>query len=414
MLRISKVSNARDRKAFLRLPYRIYSAYPLWVPPFKHEMNAIMKGKGSALFNNGPHEFFLAKKDGEPAGRIVVGIERAMNRKKKVDHAYFTLFESIEDDSVARALLNTAESWAKNRGMKFLKGPVSPTNGDDYRGLLVDNFSDPSAVLMPYNPAYYAGFFEGYQLYLKYLAFHYDLERVISQREIKGAEVAMERYNFSVEEADFKNLRALAKDLHKITEEAMPEWEEDIIPPTLREVHQAAKTLKLVADQRMVIIARSKDKPIGYFVAFPDFNPIIQKIRGNLFPFGWYSLLREKKSLRRVRAAILFVVPEFRKRGVPAALFVRAYNNIRNMGYKTIEGSSISWMNTVMITNARRVGGLEYKHYIVFGKNLTRRPLVVEEVYGPAAAKFNSTNGTVPKNDSKYFSAAVPYSKSTV
>jgi GNAT superfamily N-acetyltransferase len=388
MLKISKVSSKKERREFLELPRKIYGQYPLWVPPFEHEMRALLKGKGSALLQNGPHDFFIAKRDGVTLGRIVVGIEQVLNREKGVEHAYFTLFESLNDRSVARALLKTAESWSKERNMKFLKGPVSPTNGDDFRGLLIDNYDDPPAILMPYNPPYYPSFFEEYRPYLRYLAFSYDLDNVISERELKGSEIAMRRYNFTVDEANFKDLEQTARDIHRVTSEAMPDWEEDMVPPTYEEIYQAAKTLKLVADERMVVIARSGDRPIGYFVALPDFNPIIREISGRLFPFGWYKLLRRRRSLERVRAAILFVIPEFRNRGVPAAMFVKAYNNVREMGYRTLEGSSISWMNATMIANARRVGGDEYKHFIVFGKSLIKRPLTLKEIYGPAAGRF--------------------------
>ncbi|HOI64230.1 MAG TPA: hypothetical protein PKX57_08395 [Mesotoga sp.] len=390
MLKISRLSSTRDVKDFISLPTKIYKDYPLWVPPFRHEMKAIMRGKGSALFANGPHEFFLARENGSVVGRIAVGIEQTMNREKSVDHAYFTLFESIDSKPVADALLKTAESWAKNRGMKFLKGPVSPTNGDDFRGLLVDNFEDTPAILMPYNPPYYIDIFKEYKVYLKYLAFNYNLENVISEREIKGTEIAMRRYNFYVEEANFRHIKDLARDIHRVTVEAMPDWEEDVIKPTFEEIYQAARTLKLVADSRMVIIARSEGRPIGYFVAFPDFSPIVREIGGKLFPFGWYKFLTKRKTIERVRAAILFVVPEFRNRGVPSAMFVKAYNNVREMGYRKIEGSSVSWMNSTMIANALRAGGDEYKHYIVFGKSLIKRPLSLREIYGYAADRFIS------------------------
>ncbi len=388
ILKIIKVKNRQDRKEFIQLPRKLYFDYPLWVPPLSHEIKAVLKSKSSQLLANGPHDFFVAKDGNAAKGRIAVGIEQVMNREKSVEHAYFTLFESVNDKQVAEALLRTAESWAKSKGMKYLKGPVSPTNGDDYRGLLIDNFEDPPAVMMPYNPSYYVDFFEDFDIYLKYLAFRYDLDQVISEREIKFSEIAMDRYGFHVEEANFKRLKEVAADLQKIMEEAIPKWEEDVLPPTFEELCDMAKTLKTVADQRMVIIARSGERPIGYFVALPDFSPLIREIDGKLLPFGWYKLLSKRKSLERVRAAILFVVPDFRNKGVPSAMFLRAYRNIQNMGFKEIEGSSISSMNATMIANARRAGGEEYKHYIVYGKSLLKRPLSLSEIYGIAASKF--------------------------
>jgi len=396
MIKVSEVATPKDRKDFLILPWKIYNDYPQWVPPLRHDMNAIIRGKGTTPFSNGSHAFFIAREDGQVVGRIAVGIDEKVNRTKGVEHSFFTLLESLDSDQIGRALLDTAASWGRRRGMKLVKGPVSPTNGDDYRGLLVDNFEDPPAVLMPYNPPYYCRFFEDYHIYLKYLAFKYDLSRVFTDRETKLIEIAMKRYGFTLEDADFKDLERTAKDIHKVTVEAMPDWEEDVIPPTFEEIYQAAKTLKVVADRRMVIIARSGDRPIGYFVAFPDFSPIIRRIDGRLFPFGWYTFLRQRNTIERVRAAILFVIPEFRNKGVPTAMFARAYNNMRHMGYRTMEGSSISWMNTTMIANAKRAGGEQYKSYIVYGKSLLKRPLTLDEIYGKSASKMRQAAGELP------------------
>jgi hypothetical protein len=121
MLKISRLSSTRDVKDFISLPTKIYKDHPLWVPPFRHEIKAIMKGKGSNLFSNGPHEFFLARENGSVVGRIAVGIEQAMNREKGVDHAYFTLFESIDSKIVADALLKTAESWGRRSARNWTR-----------------------------------------------------------------------------------------------------------------------------------------------------------------------------------------------------------------------------------------------------------------------------------------------------
>ncbi len=388
MIKVTRVTSSKDKKDFLALPWKVYTDYPQWVPPFRHDMNAIIRGKGATPFSNGSHAFFIARDNERVVGRIAAGINEKLNRSKGVEHAFFTLLEAFDSSEIGKALLDTVETWSRRRGMKLLKGPVSPTNGDDYRGLLVDNFEDPPAVLMPYNPQYYKEFLEDYQIYLKYVAFKYDLSRILTDRETKLTEIAMKRYGFTLEDANFKDLKRTAGDIHRVTVEAMPDWEEDVIPPTFEEIYQAAKTLKVVADRRMVIIARSGDRPIGYFVAFPDFSPIIRRIDGRLFPFGWYTFLRQRKSIERVRAAILFVIPEFRNKGVPTAMFIRAYDNMRHMGYRTMEGSSISWMNTTMVANAKRAGGQEYKSYIVFCKSLLKRPLALDEIYGRSARKM--------------------------
>ncbi|MFO7882124.1 MAG: GNAT family N-acetyltransferase [Kosmotogaceae bacterium] len=389
LLNIIEVKTKKDRKSFIRLPFNLYEKDPNWVPPLKSDITKIIRGKGSLLLNNGTYNFFLAKRGKEIVGRIAVGIDEKLNEYKDVEHAYFTLFESDRDKNTAKLLLGSAEEWAKKHSMKYLKGPVSPTNGDDYRGLLVNNFENPPAILMPYNHSYYVDFFNEYDEYLKYYAFEYDPDTSLSDRQRRLAAIAMKRYDFSVKPADFSNIKKLSKEFYKVTKEAMPDWEEDIIPPTYDEILDMAKTLKIVADPSLVVIAYSKDKPIGYFVSFPDFSDIIRKINGRLFPIGWIRFFMDKKKIKRARAAILFVVPGFRNKGVPIAMFVKALEAMKKQGFKTIEGSSISWKNSIMLANAKRIGGKHYKTYVVYGKKLVNRDLTMKELYGNAAWKFN-------------------------
>lgn len=388
MLEIKKVNNRKLRKAFLDLPLNIYKDYPLWVPPFSHEMKKIVVGKGSALLANGPNDLFVALNNDEVVGRICVGIDEVLNREKGLKHAYFTLFECVNDKRVAKKLLRSAEVWAKKRGMNYIKGPVSPTNGDDYRGLLVDNFEIPPSIFMPYNPGYYVDFFDRRDVYLKYLAFHYKLDKIISEREFRLVELAMKRFNYTIEIADFSDLKKLTDDLYQVTKESMPLWEEDLIPPTFEELYETAKVMKLVADKRLIIIARSNGRPIGYFVGLPDFSDIIRDIKGKLLPFGWLNLLLKKKNIEKARGAVLFVVPEFRNMGVPTAMFAEAYRNAQVAGYTDIEASSISWKNPQSIAEAVRSGGEHYKTYVIFGKTLIDKKIALPEIYGGAAHKF--------------------------
>lgn len=57
MLKIVRVTSRLDRKEFTDLPESLYRDYPLWVPPFSHEMKALLKSRGSQLLANGPHVF---------------------------------------------------------------------------------------------------------------------------------------------------------------------------------------------------------------------------------------------------------------------------------------------------------------------------------------------------------------------
>ncbi|MCX6088918.1 MAG: hypothetical protein NTX88_00795 [Candidatus Atribacteria bacterium] len=84
-----------------------------------------------------------------------MGRDQRLNEIKKFNQAFFTLFETIPDQDIAFLLFDAAKKWAVERGFRSLIGPVSPTNGDDWRGLLIDGFEQEPYVFTSYNPSHY-------------------------------------------------------------------------------------------------------------------------------------------------------------------------------------------------------------------------------------------------------------------
>src|SRR5690606_24083571 len=71
---------------------------------------------------------------------------------------FFGLFESIDDQGVADALLATAEEWLRARGMSAAQGPMNLSTNEEVcsPGVLIDGFHRPPALMMAHTPAYYA------------------------------------------------------------------------------------------------------------------------------------------------------------------------------------------------------------------------------------------------------------------
>ena len=71
----------------------------------------------------------------------------------------FGFFDTIDDAEVANTLLAEAEKWAKQKGMKRFRGPLSLSINED-TGCLVEGFDDPPMVMMPYHNPYQGGLIE--------------------------------------------------------------------------------------------------------------------------------------------------------------------------------------------------------------------------------------------------------------
>src|SRR5690606_28026696 len=74
---------------------------------------------------------------------------------------FFGFFESVQDETVAVALLEAAERWLRGQGMERVLGPVSfSTNEEAPLGLLIDGFEHPTTLMTAYNPRWYATLIE--------------------------------------------------------------------------------------------------------------------------------------------------------------------------------------------------------------------------------------------------------------
>ncbi|HAW70839.1 MAG TPA: N-acetyltransferase, partial [Firmicutes bacterium] len=101
---IKEVKSKKDQKQFIMLPWSLYKGDPFWVPPLISDMKATLNPAKNALLNLGPYAYFLAFRDGKPVGRLGVGADDRLNAAKNRRVGSFTLFETIGDYSVAKAL----------------------------------------------------------------------------------------------------------------------------------------------------------------------------------------------------------------------------------------------------------------------------------------------------------------------
>ena len=148
---INPVVSKEEMKQFLKLPWKIYKNDKNWVPPLLSEIKASLDPAKNAALRKIIHRLFLATVDGKPVGRIYAGIDTNLNEKKKMNMAFFSMFETIDDKETAHALLNAAADWARLNGADFICGPcaVTGTDGDENKGLLIDCFNTVSYTQSP-------------------------------------------------------------------------------------------------------------------------------------------------------------------------------------------------------------------------------------------------------------------------
>lgn len=378
MIHIQEINEEKTAlKEFINLPWELYRNDPYWVPPLRGQLTRTLRGQNNPLLANGPYTFFLAYYNNNAAGRkiagrIMVGVNHKLNRKKNKNEGYISLFESVNDKEVAFALFQAAAGWLKKRGLSIMVGPVSPTNGDDSRGVLIKGFDGPPVLMNSYNPSYYQDFFNefGFEKQMDLFAYHLKTAEMDTTRYGRVVAYAMKKYNFRIDRFDRKNLAREAKDIKKIIDLAMPATWEHLTPPSLAEISQEIRALSRFMDEDLVYIARSGDEPIGFVVALPDYNQVLQKLNGRLFPLGFAKFLWYRRKITGIRIFMQFVVPKFRNKAVNSAVYHRLMLEANRKGYIFGEGSTIAEMNKESIRNVERVGGRLYRIYRIYCKKL--------------------------------------------
>jgi GNAT superfamily N-acetyltransferase len=370
---VKPIVNRRGWRTFIELPWILYKDDPNWVPPLKIDLWDTFDPKKNPLLKLGPYRYFLAWQGDKPVGRLGAGIDTRLNREKNRKEGYLTLFESINDFEVAKALFDTALQWLREMGMETVTGPQSPSNGEDYRGLLIKGFDSPPVLLNSYNPAYYQEFFERYGFTKQFdrYAFYFNVNSELPEHFERGVDYAMKRYGYSVRNVNLKKLEEELLRLKSLMDRSFPEWP-DMVPPTMDEIKDEAKKLLPIADPDLVVIAeRNEDHyPIGFMIALPDYNQVLKRLNGRLLPFGILKFLWYKKKITGGRSLVLFVDPDYQKKGVSGAMYLKVFKAALAKGYTYGEGGTIHEFNNKMVQDAQGAGGELYKIYRIYEKAL--------------------------------------------
>ena len=82
MIEVRPVQTKREQNIFITFPWRIYKNDPLWIPPILSEREKNMDPARGLFFKGGGiADFYIAWKDGKPAGTIVSSRENRFRRK---------------------------------------------------------------------------------------------------------------------------------------------------------------------------------------------------------------------------------------------------------------------------------------------------------------------------------------------
>ncbi|MFO7652346.1 MAG: N-acetyltransferase [Candidatus Krumholzibacteriia bacterium] len=372
-VQVEPVAGAGDLDDFLRLPYRLYADEPHYVFPLLREQKAFFDPGHNPFFAHADTRLWLARRrsgGGRPrvVGRVGACVDRYHNEHSGEKTGFFGFFECEDDPVTACALLDAARGWVAEHGMEILRGPASFTTNHDYLGLLVDGYDKDPVVGMPYQPPYYATLLEDYGLYKAMDLYAWDLDTggTVPEKLQRFMDRIMATATFTIRPFRMDRFWEDASIVREIYNEA---WSRNwgFIPLDDAEFAYLAKDMKSMVDPSFLLIAENDEgRPIGFALSVPDFNQALKPLRGKLFPFGWLRFLLAKRRIRMARTLLMGVRPEYRNKGVDAALVYRTMQATFPKGIARGECSWVLETNRPMNIVMRSYGGVKTKTYRIY------------------------------------------------
>jgi hypothetical protein len=370
-LKIALVSDARDMRRFIRVPWSVYADDPTWVPHLLLERREHFSPR-NPYFAHARCCFWLACRGSRPVGRISAQIDELHQQRYRDATGFFGFLEAENEAETFHELLSTAEVWLRKQGMSRIRGPFNFSINQEC-GLLVDGYDTPPMIMMGHSRPYYAPrlIAEGYQGVKDLLA--YRLSTDFIPPELMKAVLN--------KAADCVRVRALrrsrlSKDLEIIDDIFQDAWSTNwgFIPFTDDEVRHLGFNLRLLVDDDAVQIAEVDGVPAAMIVALPNLNEVIRDLQGRLLPFGWLKLLwrLKVKSPKTARVVLMGVRKRFQGSALGAGLAFLLIDAMRGYGIRRgVQEVELSWIledNMPMRNILTMLGGVPYKRYRIYEK----------------------------------------------
>ncbi len=369
MLEVQPVSNKKELKEFILFPWKIYRGDPNWVPPLIMDMKEKLDRKKHPFFEHASMELFLARDGREVVGRVAAVCDDLHNQVHQEKIVFFGLFESINDEAVARSLLEAAANWGRERGMKVLRGPMNLSMNDEC-GLLIEGFDSPPVIMMPYNPRYYVDLMEkcGLEKAKDLYAFYLTRDHEVAAKVKMIVERVQKEMKVRLRLVDMRHLEEEARKIQAIYNEA---WSRNwgFVPWTENEMKHMVKRLKQFADPHLVIFAEDQSgRPVGFAFGLPNYNEVLKKLNGRLTPWGIVQFLWLRRRIKGMRAVVFGVVRDYQHTGLSYLLYSELEKNALRRGY---EWGEMSWEledNEPILRFSESIGGKIYKKYRIYQK----------------------------------------------
>ena len=350
-IQIKTVTTRKELKTFSRFGNKLYKGNKYYVPTLIFDDLNTLDKKKNAAFEFCEAEYYLAYKNNVLVGRVAAIVNYKANESWKVDQVRFGWFDFIDDIEVSAALLDAVIAFGKARGMKQIVGPLGFTDFDP-EGMLVEGFDRLSTMALIYNHPYYPEHMKklGYVKETGWVEYRITIPDQLPERHVQLAELVKERYGLKIVKKTKSQIRKEnygQKLFHLINETYCVLYGYSLLSP--RQIDQYVDVYLSLVDMKMLTFVEDKEgNLIAAGISIPSLSEALQKCNGEIFPFGWWHLLKAMfwKKPETLDLLLIGVRPDYQNRGVNSLLFVDLFQNYRKLGFKYAETNANLETNT--------------------------------------------------------------------
>lgn len=320
---IKEVQSRKELRKFVRFPDDLYRGCPQYVPALHSDQIHSLTDVSTLKYCE--HKLWLVwDESGKVVGRVCASINPRYNERYDKKRARFGWFDTIDDFEVARLLIDTAEAWAREKGMTEIHGPLY-YNTLGKQGMLVEGYENTPPFNCIYNYPYYNDFMArlGFVKECDWVQYKVVANSGVPEKVLRIAGLLEERYHIrTVDVNRLKKEPEMVRKFFKAYNRAFADTVYNFIPFTDEEIEEESKAMiPFVNNKTCSILMDDNDELVAFSICFPTISEALKKAKGHLFPFGWYHLLKAMHTYETQDLMVNGVVEEWRSKGASAIYY---------------------------------------------------------------------------------------------
>ncbi|RAR48549.1 GNAT family N-acetyltransferase [Flavobacterium lacus] len=334
MIQIIEANSRKLLTDYVKFPFSLYKNHSYWVPPLiSDELETFDKSKNPA-FDNAEAHFYLAYKDNQIVGRIaaIINWEEVNNQQKR--KVRFGWWDVIDDIEVTKVLLEKVYELGRKNNLDYVEGPIGFSNLDKV-GVLTEGFDSLGTMITWYNFPYYKNHLEelGFVKEKEYFESTFSFSNVDPNTFMKASDLIQKRYELkTLTFTNTKDIMPYVDKMFDLFNTSYAKLASFVAVSERQKEYFKKKYISFINPEYILFIVDKHEKLIAFSIVMPNFAQALQKANGRLFPFGFYHILKAKKSSKDVLFYLIGVEPEYQNKGVTALIFREYYRVFKEKG----------------------------------------------------------------------------------